>query len=209
MWKCSFCGLGMTRGYICDSRPTELSGDVSVMFCGNGVRNNVSVFLSACGAAYTEDHGTILSPGYPQNYENNLLCNYTIVHDSQTFVNLYFDPSHYGMEGQHEKHKANLTAPRQPNQTIVPMATTPAIGIPTITPPSFSFPTMVFPTMGPPLTVGSTPSSSMGNTSRSTPSFSFLRTTMSPASRFREHVMNATRHLDLQHFEDGNDFSST
>ena len=40
-----------------------------------------------------------------------MLCNYTVVHSPQTFLNIYFDPLHFGIEGQQPKHKLGLKPP--------------------------------------------------------------------------------------------------
>ena len=39
-----------------------------------------------CGGVLTGSEGSLTSPGYPENYANNLACNYTILAPSQHFV---------------------------------------------------------------------------------------------------------------------------
>ncbi|KAK2147338.1 hypothetical protein LSH36_558g01028 [Paralvinella palmiformis] len=106
---------------------------------GNGFALN---FTSACGATYADDSGIILSPGYPNNYGNLMLCNYTIAHDPQTFLNIYFDPLHFGIEGQQPKHKHGLTAPEIQNHIAnndtVTSAITPVTLVTPPPPPTFT-----------------------------------------------------------------------
>ncbi|XP_078582053.1 cubilin-like isoform X2 [Branchiostoma floridae x Branchiostoma japonicum] len=52
-----------------------------------------------CGATLTADSGSIMSPGYPTQYDNNLDCNYTIApSDSQRFIVLEFDTNVFQIE---------------------------------------------------------------------------------------------------------------
>ena len=39
-----------------------------------------------CGGVLTSSEGSLTSPGYPENYANNLACNYTILAPRQHFV---------------------------------------------------------------------------------------------------------------------------
>ena len=60
--------------------------------------------IAGCGATYTDSEGLILSPGYPSNYGNNLLCNYTIVPDDpQATTILTFDPTLFRVEGDRSR----------------------------------------------------------------------------------------------------------
>lgn len=52
-----------------------------------------------CGATFTETTGTIMSPGFPNNYGNNLDCTYDIVGDPQRLTELRFNPDHFRIEG--------------------------------------------------------------------------------------------------------------
>ncbi|XP_060075561.1 cubilin-like [Ylistrum balloti] len=61
---------------------------------GNGFSANWTV---GCGSVFTEPNGRIVSPGYPGNYDNNLLCNYTINTDPQRFIVAIF--STFDLEG--------------------------------------------------------------------------------------------------------------
>ncbi|KAJ8306835.1 hypothetical protein KUTeg_014919 [Tegillarca granosa] len=54
---------------------------------------------NGCGALYTEDSGVIVSPGHPDYYTNNLLCNYTIKVDPQKFIVLEFSKNIFHIEG--------------------------------------------------------------------------------------------------------------
>ena len=65
------------------------------------------LFLSVCGAHYSMESGTLVSPGYPNNYVNDLNCNYTITVDPQKFVILTFLPSYFGIEGLRNKPGPN------------------------------------------------------------------------------------------------------
>lgn len=40
-----------------------------------------------------------MSPGYPNNYGNNLNCTYEIIGDPQKYLYLTFDPEHFFVEG--------------------------------------------------------------------------------------------------------------
>ena len=65
-----------------------------------------------------------------------MLCNYTIAHDPQTFLNIYFDPLHFGIEGQQPKHKHGLTAPEIQNHIANNDTVTSAISpVTLVTPP--------------------------------------------------------------------------
>ncbi|XP_077347020.1 cubilin isoform X1 [Lithobates pipiens] len=47
-------------------------------------------FTSRCGANFTKPSGQIVSPNYPDRYDNNLNCNYTIQADNNMFIVLTF-----------------------------------------------------------------------------------------------------------------------
>ena len=46
----------------------------------------------------------ILSPGYPGNYGNNLLCDYTIIAGDQRFILLTFDQNHFHIQGREDRN---------------------------------------------------------------------------------------------------------
>nr|DBA25188.1 TPA: hypothetical protein GDO54_012746 [Pyxicephalus adspersus] len=54
---------------------------------GNGF---LASFTSRCGANFTKPSGRIVSPNYPDRYDNNLKCNYTIQADDAMFVVLTY-----------------------------------------------------------------------------------------------------------------------
>ncbi|KAG8573749.1 hypothetical protein GDO81_012532 [Engystomops pustulosus] len=54
---------------------------------GSGFKAN---FNSRCGANFTKSSGRIVSLNYPNKYENNLNCNYTIQADNDMFIVLSF-----------------------------------------------------------------------------------------------------------------------
>jgi hypothetical protein len=56
--------------------------------------------LIGCGGVLTNRQGILLSPRFPNNYENNLRCNYTINMDPQHFIILSFDPDNFELEGK-------------------------------------------------------------------------------------------------------------
>ncbi|KAM8967664.1 cubilin [Pelodytes ibericus] len=47
-------------------------------------------FISSCGANFTKSSGQIVSPNYPNKYDNNLSCNYHILTASNMFTILTF-----------------------------------------------------------------------------------------------------------------------
>ncbi|XP_071156308.1 cubilin-like isoform X2 [Mytilus edulis] len=55
---------------------------------GNGFAANWTV---GCGAVFMDDNGVFVSPGYPNNYGPNLVCNYTIVSNPGRFIVLQFN----------------------------------------------------------------------------------------------------------------------
>ncbi|KAK3105916.1 hypothetical protein FSP39_008473 [Pinctada imbricata] len=63
---------------------------------GHGFAAN---WTAGCGAIFTEDSGSFISPGYPNAYVDNLRCNYTIATDPQRFVVLEFDSLIFAIEG--------------------------------------------------------------------------------------------------------------
>ena len=77
--------------------------------CFNTVSSDLYVYVSGCGAVFTGDTGDILSPGYPGNYDNNLLCNYSIMVDHNKFIVLTFEEELFRIEGR--RHKPFLIGP--------------------------------------------------------------------------------------------------
>ena len=76
--------------------------------------------VPACGTTYTADTGTVISPGYPSNYDNNMDCAYVITVDPEHYVTLTFRPEHFGIEGVRERPPpgANYSLPTPTNATI-------------------------------------------------------------------------------------------
>ena len=76
--------------------------------------------VSGCGTRYTSDSGTVISPGYPRNYDNNMDCGYLITVDPQHFVTLTFQPGHFGIEGARGRQppRANYSLPTPDNVTF-------------------------------------------------------------------------------------------
>ena len=58
-----------------------------------------NLFLG-CGGIITDSSGYLLSPGYPNQYSNNLRCNYTLKMDPQHYIVLEFDPQNFEIEGK-------------------------------------------------------------------------------------------------------------
>ena len=84
-------------------------------------------FFSVCGAIYTDEKGTIVSPGYPNNYDNNLDCGYTIIANPQHFIVVQF--TEFAVEGARNKYTptdwghisdgSNSTAPPPPQDLLI------------------------------------------------------------------------------------------
>lgn len=55
--------------------------------------------LTGCGGTYTAAVGSIFSPGYPNNYQHNLTCDYFIVADPTQYIVMQFDDSNFRIEG--------------------------------------------------------------------------------------------------------------
>ena len=53
---------------------------------------------TGCGQTFTNPEGVIVSPGYPNNYGNNLNCTYDIIVNPQHFIILQFDRNHFQIE---------------------------------------------------------------------------------------------------------------
>ena len=69
-------------------------------------------YVPVCGGTYyappsSDTSGSIISPGYPGNYGNNLLCNYTIEVDPEDFIMLQFDDDAFYIEGLRKALVAN------------------------------------------------------------------------------------------------------
>ncbi|XP_052697133.1 cubilin-like isoform X2 [Crassostrea angulata] len=63
---------------------------------GNGFAAN---WTSGCGAIFTEDSGDFVSPGYPNQYGHNLMCNYTILAHPGRFIVFDFSRANFHLEG--------------------------------------------------------------------------------------------------------------
>ena len=77
--------------------------------------------VAVCGALYEDASGTILSPGYPGNYANNLDCGYTIVTDPQKFVVIQFQEDYFGIEGSRKSRSSASRPPPPPPSPGTPM----------------------------------------------------------------------------------------
>ena len=60
---------------------------------------NIFVLFLGCGGTFNATSGTIFSPGYPNNYQHNLTCDYVIVAAPNQYVVLKFDDSNFRIEG--------------------------------------------------------------------------------------------------------------
>ena len=85
-------------------------GRFSYIYIFFNIINNF--LLTVCGGTYyaplsADTSGTIISPGYPGNYGNNLLCNYTIEVDPEDFIMLQFDDDAFYIEGLRKALVAN------------------------------------------------------------------------------------------------------
>ncbi|CAH1775425.1 unnamed protein product [Owenia fusiformis] len=56
-------------------------------------------WTTGCGAIYTKDKDIIQSPGFPNNYANNLHCEYLISVDPQKYVVFQFKENGFSIEG--------------------------------------------------------------------------------------------------------------
>ncbi|XP_074652971.1 cubilin-like [Tubulanus polymorphus] len=61
-------------------------------------RGFVANWTVGCGATFTTETGIITSPGYPDNYADNLDCNYTIISDPERFILLGFEEEPFSIE---------------------------------------------------------------------------------------------------------------
>ncbi|XP_021357124.1 cubilin-like [Mizuhopecten yessoensis] len=93
LWNGSLLPLGRWCSNLTPPQQNSTTNRLVVKFRsdintnGNGFSANWTV---GCGSEFTELTGRIFSPGYPQQYENGLLCNYTIKTDPQRFIVLNF-----------------------------------------------------------------------------------------------------------------------
>ncbi|CAH2282322.1 cubilin [Pelobates cultripes] len=74
-------------------------------------------FISKCGANFTKSSGGIISPNYPDKYDNNLNCNYSIHTDSDTYIVLTFQ--NFELESSSPcKDTVKITSSTSPIATI-------------------------------------------------------------------------------------------
>ena len=52
---------------------------------------------TGCGGTLSDQEGTVTSPNYPDGYDNNMNCEWTIVGGSNDIIRLTIDD--YGLEG--------------------------------------------------------------------------------------------------------------
>ena len=52
-----------------------------------------------CGATFYGESGVVMSPGYPDNYANNLNCTYDIIGNPQKNTIITFNPQRFHIEG--------------------------------------------------------------------------------------------------------------
>jgi len=55
-------------------------------------------WTAGCGGTFDDESGLIFSPGYPNNYQHHLLCDYVITARQNQFVVLQFDESNFRIE---------------------------------------------------------------------------------------------------------------
>ena len=58
-----------------------------------------ALLFTGCGEDFSASMGSIISPGYPVAYGNNLHCNYTITVADNQFVQLQFVEELFHIEG--------------------------------------------------------------------------------------------------------------
>jgi cubilin len=75
------------------------------IFGGRGFLMN---FTAECGAVYNGTEGTIVSPGFPDNYDNNLNCTYEITGNPQKHTILRFTPGRFFIR-DHPPHTSFLS----------------------------------------------------------------------------------------------------
>ena len=62
------------------------------------------ISIVGCGANFSANSGTVVSPGFPGNYDNNMQCDYIIkLDDPSKFIMLSFDPQHFRIEGRRNR----------------------------------------------------------------------------------------------------------
>ncbi|XP_067930809.1 cubilin-like [Watersipora subatra] len=62
---------------------------------GNGFN---FLWTAGCGATYNATSGQLFSPGYPNNYQHNLTCDYIILAEPTQFVVIQFDENNFRIE---------------------------------------------------------------------------------------------------------------
>ncbi|CAL1282886.1 unnamed protein product [Larinioides sclopetarius] len=91
------CGPANPEPYISKTRKVRITFHTNDRINGDGF--NI-VYSTVCGGNFTNTTGEIFSPNYPNSYDNNLNCTYTIGRPFQ-YVSLTFD-SHFGLEANND-----------------------------------------------------------------------------------------------------------
>lgn len=74
----TFCGRSIPAAITSDSAALTVSFTTDSFVEGRGFRAVYTKSSSACGGDFTSEHGAFNSPGYPDNYINNIECVWTI-----------------------------------------------------------------------------------------------------------------------------------
>ncbi|KAI0233513.1 Cubilin [Lamellibrachia satsuma] len=117
----TYCGNEMPPHYNSSDNSLSLKFVSDARHRGNGF---AAVFTVGCGATYIGSEGTFTSPGFPQNYANNLHCAYTIFADNERdHILLNFDPDTFHVEGSERSKPPTSSAPT--NTTSAPSVAPP------------------------------------------------------------------------------------
>ncbi|XP_071504135.1 blastula protease 10-like [Diadema antillarum] len=86
----SVTGRGFKATYVINGGTVTSSPVVSTTSPVVSTTDSLEEFVGTCGGDFTGNSGTMASPNYPDNYDNNLECVYTIEVDSGRRVALSF-----------------------------------------------------------------------------------------------------------------------
>lgn len=57
------------------------------------------ILFLGCGAVFTDEYLGFVSPGFPNGYAHNLICNYTIIGPPGRYIVLTFRGAIFDIEG--------------------------------------------------------------------------------------------------------------
>ncbi|XP_053569959.1 cubilin [Bombina bombina] len=76
-------------------------------------------FISRCGVNFTGSNGQIVTTNYPNKYDNNLNCNYSIMADADTYVVLVFETFELECNQQCRKDGVKIYNNERPTGTLI------------------------------------------------------------------------------------------